>query len=63
VDISQFVAGPYASRCLAALGAEVIKVERPPAGKLGRSLPHSVRGRALERNGVLHSEPATHTER
>ena len=31
VDYSHFLAGPYVGRCLAALGAEVIKVERPAA--------------------------------
>ena len=29
IDYSHFLAGPYVGRCLAALGAEVIKVERP----------------------------------
>jgi len=28
IDYSHFLAGPYVGRCLAALGAEVIKVER-----------------------------------
>jgi len=46
VDASQFVAGPYAAKCLAALGADVIKVERPPAGELGRTMPFSVRGQS-----------------
>jgi len=32
VDYSHFLAGPYLSRCLAALGADVIKVERPGTG-------------------------------
>ncbi len=36
VDYSHFLAGPYLSRCLAALGAEVIKVERPTEGDAGR---------------------------
>lgn len=36
VDYSHFLAGPYVGRCLAALGAEVIKVERPGAGDAGR---------------------------
>lgn len=36
VDYSHFLAGPYVGRCLAALGAEVIKVERPKAGDAGR---------------------------
>ena len=37
VDYSHFLAGPYLSRCLAAMGAEVIKVERPKAGDAGRA--------------------------
>jgi crotonobetainyl-CoA:carnitine CoA-transferase CaiB-like acyl-CoA transferase len=37
IDYSHFLAGPYISRCLAALGAEVIKVERPKAGDAGRA--------------------------
>ena len=36
VDYSHFLAGPYVGRCLAALGAEVIKVERPCSGDAGR---------------------------
>ena len=40
VDYSHFLAGPYLSRCLAGLGAEVIKVERPVAGDAGRHHPY-----------------------
>lgn len=36
VDYTHFLAGPYLSRCLAGLGADVIKVERPKAGDAGR---------------------------
>ena len=36
IDYSHFLAGPYVGRCLAALGAEVIKIERPTAGDAGR---------------------------
>jgi crotonobetainyl-CoA:carnitine CoA-transferase CaiB-like acyl-CoA transferase len=36
IDYSHFLAGPYVGRCLAALGAEVIKVERPSSGDAGR---------------------------
>ncbi|MGR3911516.1 CoA transferase [Burkholderia sp. SR8] len=32
VDYTHFLAGPYVGRCLAGLGAEVIKVERPGSG-------------------------------
>jgi crotonobetainyl-CoA:carnitine CoA-transferase CaiB-like acyl-CoA transferase len=37
IDYSHFLAGPFLSRVLAALGAEVIKVERPKAGDAGRA--------------------------
>jgi crotonobetainyl-CoA:carnitine CoA-transferase CaiB-like acyl-CoA transferase len=37
IDYSHFLAGPYLSRCLAAMGAEVIKVERPTEGDAGRA--------------------------
>lgn len=36
IDYSHFLAGPHMSRCLAAMGADVIKVERPKAGDAGR---------------------------
>jgi crotonobetainyl-CoA:carnitine CoA-transferase CaiB-like acyl-CoA transferase len=44
VDYSHFLAGPYLGRCLAALGAEVIKVERPSSGDAGRDSPYLVQG-------------------
>lgn len=37
IDYSHFLAGPHLSRSLAAMGADVIKVERPRAGDAGRS--------------------------
>jgi len=40
VDYTHFLAGPYLSRCLAGLGAEVIKVERPTEGDAGRHHPY-----------------------
>jgi len=36
VDYSHFLAGPFVGRSLAALGAEVIKIERPKEGDAGR---------------------------
>ena len=39
IDYSHFLAGPHMSRCLAAMGAEVIKVERPKGGDAGRAQP------------------------
>jgi crotonobetainyl-CoA:carnitine CoA-transferase CaiB-like acyl-CoA transferase len=44
IDYSHFLAGPYLSRCLAALGAEVIKVERPTEGDAGRAHPYFING-------------------
>lgn len=44
IDYSHFLAGPHMSRCLAALGADVIKVERPVAGDAGRASPTMVDG-------------------
>lgn len=46
VDYSHFLAGPYLSRCLAALGAEVIKVERPTEGDAGRRHPYFLNGQS-----------------
>lgn len=40
VDYSHFLAGPHMSRCLAAMGADVIKVERPKTGDAGRQHPY-----------------------
>ena len=37
VDYTHFLAGPYLSRCLAGMGADVIKVERPTGGDAGRA--------------------------
>jgi crotonobetainyl-CoA:carnitine CoA-transferase CaiB-like acyl-CoA transferase len=37
IDYSHFLAGPHMSRCLAAMGADVIKVERPKQGDAGRA--------------------------
>ena len=46
IDYSHFLAGPYLSRCLAALGAEVIKVERPTSGDAGRDHPYFIGGQS-----------------
>ncbi len=37
IDYSHFLAGPHMSRSLAAMGADVIKVERPTGGDAGRA--------------------------
>jgi crotonobetainyl-CoA:carnitine CoA-transferase CaiB-like acyl-CoA transferase len=46
VDYTHFLAGPYLSRCLAGLGAEVIKVERPTAGDAGRHHAYFLNGQS-----------------
>ena len=46
IDYSHFLAGPHMSRCLSAMGAEVIKVERPVAGDAGRASPIMVKGQS-----------------
>ena len=46
VDYSHYLAGPHISRCLAAMGAAVIKVERPNAGDPGRASPTLVGGQS-----------------
>jgi crotonobetainyl-CoA:carnitine CoA-transferase CaiB-like acyl-CoA transferase len=51
VDLTHFVAGPYATKLLADMGADVVKVE-PPWGEGGRRLgPH--RGAGEERGGLF----------
>ena len=39
LDFTQYIAGPVATRQMAEMGAEVIKVELAPAGDLARALP------------------------
>jgi crotonobetainyl-CoA:carnitine CoA-transferase CaiB-like acyl-CoA transferase len=46
IDYSHFLAGPHMSRCLSAMGATVIKVERPNAGDAGRASPTVVNGQS-----------------
>jgi crotonobetainyl-CoA:carnitine CoA-transferase CaiB-like acyl-CoA transferase len=45
LDFTQFLAGPTASRVLAELGAEVVKIEWGPAGDFSRNFPHIQEGR------------------
>ncbi|MEO8389490.1 CoA transferase [Polaromonas sp.] len=46
VDYSHFLAGPYLSRCLAAMGADVIKIERPKDGDAGRAHAYFIKGQS-----------------
>ncbi len=55
VDLTHYIAGPYATRLLADMGADVVKVE-PPAGEGARRLgPHRDGGRAdgRDRGGMF----------
>jgi alpha-methylacyl-CoA racemase len=47
LDLSQLLPGPYCSRILADLGAEVIKVEQPRGGDWLRHVPPLVEGKGL----------------
>jgi crotonobetainyl-CoA:carnitine CoA-transferase CaiB-like acyl-CoA transferase len=44
LDYSHFLAGPHLSRSLGAMGAEVIKIERPKEGDAGRHTPTRLQG-------------------
>lgn len=44
IDATQVVSGPYASMMLADMGAEVVKVERPDGGDIGRANPPFMNG-------------------
>ncbi len=39
LDLSQMLAGPFGSMILGDLGAEVIKIEKPDGGDIGRGMP------------------------
>jgi len=46
LDMSHVLAGPTATRLMAEMGAEVIKVEFPPVGDVSRTLPVQRNGRS-----------------
>ena len=46
LDLTQVLAGPAATRLMAEMGAEIIKVELPPRGDLSRAMPLVRAGRS-----------------
>ena len=46
LDFTNAVSGPTLTRLMAEMGADVIKVELPPTGDLGRNVPAVVNGRS-----------------
>jgi crotonobetainyl-CoA:carnitine CoA-transferase CaiB-like acyl-CoA transferase len=46
LDITQFIAGPTATRFLAQMGADVVKIEMAPTGDRARLLPLLKDGRS-----------------
>lgn len=54
IDLSQYIAGPYCTKILACLGAEVIKVERPDGGDPARGIgPFPDDNPDLEKSGLF----------
>lgn len=47
LDFTQYLAGPTATRLMAELGAEIIKIEQAPGGDPSRSLPFLKDGRSV----------------
>ena len=47
LDFTHVLAGPTATRMLVEMGAEVIKLELPPVGDVGRRLPYIKNGRSV----------------
>ena len=55
LDFTEGVSGPYCTKLLADLGADVVKVERPETGEIARSMPPFVGGEpGPERSLLFH---------
>lgn len=48
IDLSSFLSGPFSTMMLGDLGADVIKVERPPKGDPLRTVGHRYRGQSVQ---------------
>ena len=55
LEVSEGVAGPYCGRYLASMGAEVVKVERPPLGDWTREIGPFIEGIRDGDNSALYS--------
>ena len=53
VEIADGVAGPYCGRLLAALGAEVVKIEIPPHGDSSRNTSPFIKNSRGEKQSTL----------
>src|SRR5690242_7486624 len=47
LDLTANVSGPFATMVLSKLGADVVKVERPPGGDDARQFPPMMHGRSV----------------
>ena len=56
IDVSEGAQGPWAGALLADLGADVIKVERPPEGDMMRGIGPFKGGHALPNAGMNHGK-------
>jgi len=56
LDLTRYIPGPYATWLLAALGAEVTKVEEPPNGDATRAVPPAVAGESAAHAALNRSK-------
>ena len=52
VDLTHYFSGPYCTKLLATLGADVIKVERPRQGDPARRIPPFANERHPDESGA-----------